>query len=194
MDQQISKLKKSRKEMSQQIALIKNMQQVQDTLTNQLNEDPNKLEKIRLDRYLKDAERIDAELQEQTLEFISPQQMVEVLKDIIRQERGLRLVSLESLDVEDPVTDPQIEFEKPETSGNESDSPVAPGHSGAYLHTMELKFKGDYMSAMNYLARLEKLEWKFIWKSLSIKLEDYPVTNVELQLQTLGLTEGWIGV
>ncbi len=199
MDQQIADLKASRKQVSQQTTVIKNMQQVQKNLTGKLNADPNHAEQVRLERYLNEAKRIDKELREQTLEFISPKRMVEVLRDVIRQEGGLRLVSLESIDPEDPLANVEVN-----STGGESDATSdaetnaskseASRHSGAYLHTIKLKFKGDYLSAMRYLERLELLEWRFIWKSLSIRLEDYPVTSVELHIQTLGLTEGWIGV
>lgn len=192
MDGQIADIKKISKEISQLSSDLASKQVIQTTITEQLANDPNRAEQIRLERYLSEAERIDTELREQTLEFISPQQMVDVLKDLIQQERGLRLVSLESIKPEDPLADAQEPVDA--ASASATGKSAATEHSGAYLHTLALKFKGDYLSAMHYIQRLESLQWRFIWKSLSIELEDYPVTSVELQLQTLGLTEGWIGV
>ncbi|MBN1378525.1 MAG: hypothetical protein JXA04_04765 [Gammaproteobacteria bacterium] len=195
MDQQIAEIQNIRKEIGQQSSSITSMQLVQKSMVEQLASDPNKAEQIRLDRYLAEAARIDKELREQTLEFISPQQMIDVLKDLIQKESGLRLVSLESVKPEDPLADMEKELAGSNTSqpqAKEASKTAEP--SGAYLHTLKLNFKGDYLSAMHYIQRLESLQWRFIWKSLSIQLEDYPVTNVELQLQTFGLTEGWIGV
>lgn len=196
MDRQIADIKSAKKEIDTQSSGINSLQIIQKTMTDQLASDPNREQQMRLERYLGEAERIDQQLREQTLEFISPQQMVEVLKDLIRQQSGLRLVSLESIEPEDPLTaalnQEDVTRNTATSKGKKDGEPIEP--SGAYLHTLELKFKGDYLSAMRYIKQLESLEWRFIWKSLSIQLEKYPVTSVELQLQTLGLSDGWIGV
>ena len=192
LDQQAAEISSLKKAIDQETSAIQSMQLIQKSISEQLASDPNRAEQLRLERYRAEAERIDKELSERTLEFISPQQMVEVLKDLIRKEQGLRLVSLESIPPEDPLQDMKDGAGEPE-SGAESKSAVEEP-SGAYLHTLQLRFRGDYINAMRYIQHLESLQWRFIWKSVSIQLEEYPVTNVELQLQTLGLTEGWIGV
>jgi MSHA biogenesis protein MshJ len=192
MDEQIADIRNTDKEIDKLSADFAVAQAMQQALTAQLADDPNRAEQIRLERYQREAERIDNELRKQTLEFISPLQMIDVLKDLIQQEGGLQLVSLESIRPEDPLADAgEGVAETPVVAAKQS---PADKPSGAYLHTLELKFKGDYLSAMRYIQRLESLQWRLIWKSLSIELEKYPVANVELQLQTLGLTEGWIGV
>jgi MSHA biogenesis protein MshJ len=197
MDRQLADISATRKKIEQLSTEIQNLHVVQKMLTEKLSTDPNKAEQIRLERYRSEAERIDDELRQQTLEFISPQEMIEVLRGLIRKESNLRLVSLESIQPEDLLKGIPSEAdggEDNESKSKESDQPTPVEHSGAYLHTLELKFKGDYLTVMRYIQKMESLQWRFIWKSLSIQLEDYPVTHVELQLQTLGLTEGWIGV
>jgi MSHA biogenesis protein MshJ len=66
--------------------------------------------------------------------------------------------------------------------------------SMVYLHGLEMEFEGDYFSVLHYVHRLESLKWRFGWSSLAIRMEDYPVSKVRIRLETLSLTEGWIGV
>src|SRR5687767_2823639 len=49
-----------------------------DQLTQSLQADPNEQEKTRLDRYKEEMARIDEILKTKTVEFVTPQQMVEV--------------------------------------------------------------------------------------------------------------------
>lgn len=169
----------------------------QEMLRKQLSEDPNERERARMERYQAEIARIDEVLKEKTLEFISPRQMVDALKSLIEKEPGLELASLETTGPEVPSV-----TESSKQAGNTSevvedgtdkkaDSLVTPM---VYLHGLEMEFEGDYFSVLKYVRRLESLKWRFGWSSLGIRMEDYPVSKVRIRLETLSLTEGWIGV
>lgn len=160
-------------------------------LRTQVAQDPNIIEHQRLQRYKDEIERIDEVLKEKTLEFISPQQMVKVLKSLIRDEDKLRLVSFESMQPKVPFEDEAAEGDSIETANSVNENPGTPM---IYLHGMEIKFKGDFFNVLNYVKRLENLDWEFAWNAFTITLEKYPTTDVYLRLETLSMTEGWIGV
>lgn len=156
-------------------------------LQSRLADDPNQQLKLRLERYRGEIERVDALLKEKTLEFITPRQMVAVLRSLLQAESGLRLVKMESLPPTDPLAGEDDAGGKEAQAGDSR-------RSGAYLHPVELQFRGDYLAVLRYIREIEGLEWRFIWRSLSIELEDYPTTLVRLRLETLSQTDGWIGV
>jgi MSHA biogenesis protein MshJ len=169
----------------------------QQQLQQALQMDPNQQEKIRLERYTQEIGKMDEALKAKTLEFITPQQMVEVMKKLIGQEPGLQLVRLESTGPDKPLQEQAAEAaeagqaaaEKPETEakakGNEPN---------VYVHGLEMTFSGDFFSTLNYVKRLESLEWRFSWALVSLTLDEYPKTEIKIRLETLSLTEGWIGV
>lgn len=169
----------------------------QKMLQQQLNEDPNDRERARLARYQAELGRIDDVLKARTLEFISPRQMVGALKSLIEKEPGLKLVSLETTGPEVPVpaenSQETLEASKAGDGGDAKTGPALATPS-VYLHGLEMEFRGDYFSVLNYVRRLESLKWRFGWSSLAIRLDDYPATKVRIRLETLSLTEGWIGV
>jgi MSHA biogenesis protein MshJ len=157
----------------------------QQALTASLSQDPNQREKARLERYTAEISGMEATLKTKTVEFISPRQMVEVLENLIRREPGLQLVSLETL--------------PPETSmfsidASATDTPEKTLAPLVYLHGLEMEFRGDYFSVLNYVRHLESLTWRFGWSSLEIRMDKYPASVVKVRLETMSLTEGWIGV
>lgn len=169
----------------------------QEMLRKQLNEDPNDRERARMERYRAEIARIDEVLKEKTLEFISPRQMVDALKSLIEKEPGLKLVSLETFGPDVPTLEGHSDeaADATKASAVEADKTATSlTASMVYLHGLEMEFQGDYFSMLNYVRRLESLKWRFGWSSLAIRMEEYPVSKVRIRLETLSLTEGWIGV
>ncbi|HEX7026711.1 MAG TPA: hypothetical protein VF268_05675 [Gammaproteobacteria bacterium] len=187
-----------RKRLNQEFATVETQYAAetarQEMLRKQLSEDPNERERARLERYRAEIARIDDVLKEKTLEFISPPQMVDALKSLIEKEPGLQLVSLESTgpDVPSVAVDVDEAATAADVEGDNADASLAAPM--VYLHGLEMEFEGDYFSVLNYVRRLESLKWRFGWSSLAIRMENYPVSKVRIRLETLSLTEGWIGV
>ncbi len=165
---------------------------LQTGLAENLKMDPNEQEKIRLDRYSQEINRIDEILKSKTLEFVSPQQMVEVLKALIDKEPGLQLTRLESTG---PVTDKEETksiVDKALEAVTAATTETMP-EPKVYVHGLEMRFSGDYFSTMRYVKQLESLQWRFAWSSMSLTMKRYPRAEVWIRLETLSLTEGWIG-
>lgn len=188
-----------RKRLNQELATVETQHGAetarQDMLRRQLSEDPNERERMRLERYRAEIARIDEVLKEKTLEFISPRQMVEALESLIKKEPGLKLVSLESTGPDVPTVAVNVgEAGNAAADVDGGNAAAALGAPMVYLHGLEMEFEGDYFSVLNYVRRLESLKWRFGWSSLAIRMENYPVSKVRIRLETLSLTEGWIGV
>jgi MSHA biogenesis protein MshJ len=167
----------------------------QTSLTHTLQLDPNEQEKIRLDRYTQEINRIDEILKSKTLEFVSPQQMVEVLKALIDKEPGLQLTRLESTGPISPLNKSGVKKDDKQAQGAARKAETAAAMAGpqVYVHGLELRFSGDYFSTLRYVKQLESLQWRFAWSAMSLTMKQYPRAEVWIRLETLSLTEGWIG-
>ncbi len=167
-------------------------------LVKEIQEDPGLVYEAKLKRYEQEIVRIDQVLKEKTLEFISPQQMIQVLESLIQKESGLDLISLTttgSRNLLSQIKDHKKESRLPlKNDNNDFVEIYREGVPNVYMHGLKMKFEGDYISALNYVRRIESLRWRFSWSSLVISMEGYPITNVTIELETLSLNEGWIGV
>lgn len=167
---------------------------VQASLTEALRLDPDEQEKVRLERYTQEINRLDEVLKSKTIEFVSPQQMVEVLKALMEKEPGLQLTRLESTGAVSPLS---IGVKGGQVQQAVDKALVAaaaalPGPN-VYVHGLELSFTGDYFSTLRYVKQLESLQWRFAWSAMSLSMKKYPRAEVWIRLETLSLTEGWIG-
>lgn len=124
-------------------------------------------------------ERVDEVLAERTLRVISPRQMVTVLREVLGDTTGLSLVALRNLDSE-PVLS--------ESATGDGSAPRV------FRHRIELVVRGEYFALLEYLERLEGLDWQLQWDALAIETVDYPLAEATLELSTLSLAEDWIGV
>jgi MSHA biogenesis protein MshJ len=161
-----------------------------DQLTQTLQLDPNAQEKLRLERYTQEINRIDEILKTKAVEFVTPQQMVEVLETLIDKEPGLQLLSLESIDPSKPLEKGAVKPDKSKASVAPSTQQAGPN---VYVHGLELNLKGDYVSIVSYVRQLEALSWRFNWSFMSVVMNEWPKAEVKIRLETLSLTEGWIG-
>jgi len=133
-----------------------------------------------------------------TVEFIRPEQMAVVLRDMLGDESALKLIKLESLGVKPlfppPVLSPaeMTELEKnKDIAKKENKKTEGPN---IYKHGMRVEFEGDYSSTVSYLQALESMPWRFYWDNVEYQVLEYPVARIVITVHTLSLNEGWIGV
>jgi MSHA biogenesis protein MshJ len=147
--------------------------------------------------------------------FIRPKQMVDVLKGLLAEEKGLHLTSLESRPAQ-PLIHPsppaavtieqRLQAHGPsagrqqvkdqaqasdQTSKQDGDNPALPE---VYQHGLEVIFQGNYNSTLSYLKKLEQLPWKFYWEEVTYEVIKYPKAQITVRIHTLSLEKGWIGV
>lgn len=120
---------------------------------------------------------IDSDLAERTARVVSPAQMVAVVRDMVAADEALTLEALTNRGAEEIVTD---DFDE--------------GIPRVYRHRVEVVASGDYFAVLDYLRRLEDLDWQFQWDGLRIETVRYPTARVTIRLSTLSLDEDWIGV
>ncbi|MGD8379406.1 MAG: type II secretion system protein GspM [Gammaproteobacteria bacterium] len=125
---------------------------------------------------------LDRQLSQLTAGLIGPEEMTSALRAVLSHQKGLRLISVESIAAR-PL------FEQAESSKDKAGSARQP----IYTHGLRLTLEGSYLAALDYLKALEALKWRFFWDRVEIKALDYPNNRITIIVHTLSLREGWIG-
>jgi MSHA biogenesis protein MshJ len=121
---------------------------------------------------------VNAELGAASAQLLPPQRVVAVLRDVLAEQRGLELLSLRNL-APLPLVPP-----------DNASTPAA----GPFLHPVEITVAGGYLDVLAYLKALERLPWRFYWRSLDLTVDKYPRNVVRLEIATLGTQAEWLGV
>ena len=116
-----------------------------------------------------------------TTDLVDPAQMRFVLEDLIRQQSGLKLISMSNLDVQPLVEEDEAE----------ADASTRPN---LYRHGLMLIMEGPFLACLDYLRAVESLPWQLYWGRLELEARDYPLNRILIELHTLSLDEEWIGV
>lgn len=132
---------------------------------------------------------LDSDLRAAAQGYVAPDQMTELLRQILADQQGLKLISLANLPVESlsqpAVPSPAV---APNTINTEHKDP------GPFLHPVELVVDGDYASLVTYLRALESLPWRIHWQQLELKTGDYPLNRVRIVIGALSLSPDWIRI
>lgn len=154
------------------------------SLMTRLADDPNA-------ELLKEHSRLQAKLDElkevielRLSDMIAPELMVDVMRKVLSDYKGLRLISAKNLPVE-PL--------KLDAKKQTKDQPKPEQESVLFSHRFEMVLSGDYFQTLSFLQSLESMKG-FYWNLLKYEVNDYPTGKITLQLSTLSLEEEWIGV
>ncbi|MBS9957662.1 type II secretion system protein GspM [Vibrio alginolyticus] len=142
----------------------------------QLKKDPNAEIDRAISNLLAESQHLSMQLAEIIEHLITPSQMAELLENVLEQQSGIHLLSLQTLPSE-PITEDK----------------EASQYSGYYVHPVRMELTGDYFSIANYLNKLESLPTSYYWRSFSYKVEEYPKAKLVLEVYTLGSREEFIG-
>ncbi|HHF3030037.1 TPA: type II secretion system protein GspM [Vibrio diabolicus] len=142
----------------------------------QLKKAPNAEIDRAISNLLTESQHLSMQLAEIIEHLITPSQMAELLENVLEQQSGIHLLSLQTLPSE-PITEDK----------------EASQYSGYYVHPVRMELTGDYFSIANYLNKLESLPASYYWRSFSYKVEEYPKAKLVLEVYTLGSREEFIG-
>lgn len=120
-------------------------------------------------------------------EFISPRQMARALEELLSQHREMALINLKTLP-------PTKLFDGRENDEQDLDKDTLQDLPVVYRHGLSLEIEGRYFDTLKYLKALEALSWRFYWDAVDYQVKDYPLARVKIDVYTLSLEEGWLGV
>jgi len=160
-----------------------------------LKQDPDKETRDRIAALGQQIEAQDQLLRASSSDLISPREMAHVLEDVLKENRDLSLLRIQSgksIPVYEEGTEPEPKNKKPAAKSIEDDSeePLGPL---AYMHPLTIEFQGSFDQTLAYLQAVEGLQWQLFWKGILLQTDEYPRANIKLQVYTLSLDAGWIG-
>ncbi len=127
---------------------------------------------------------LDDEITKYAATLVSPDEMPGLLQ-VLLAGQSLQLIRMSNIDPV-PMMD-RVERESEEvTSINQ--------RKDLYRHGISMQLRGNYHEVIGYLAKLEAQSWKLIWHSMKYEVIDYPIGELDLQLQTLSTEKHWLGV
>ena len=131
---------------------------------------------------------LDHEINSAAQGYVAPEQMNELLRALLAEQHGLKLVSLANLPVES--------LSRPDgaKADGKTDNPIAAEDRGPFLHPVEIVVEGDYASVVAYLRAVEGLPWRIHWRKLELVAGQYPVNRVTLVIGALSLSPDWMSV
>lgn len=190
-------------QLARQQAISKNLVQTQ-TVTNALqtqiqslvrarSADPDAPLRERMAKLQAESADADRVLQEIQSGLIAPLQMPDLLDDILRRNRGLRLVSLKTLPVENLAAAPDTKA----ASGGETEKPApadAASVPAVYKHGVEIAVQGSYLDLLRYLRAMEASPWRMFWGKADLIADTYPKATLTLRLHTLSLDKAWLAI
>ncbi len=160
---------------------LQSLQQQTETLSAELAADPNEQLRQRARQLQQRLDRLDQDLEELTTGLISPQAMVALLREMLAEHDGVRLVA--------------VSHEDPRSVSVAGEAPAeGEGPTGLFAHGVRVTVTGEFGDIFAYLHALENLDERLGWRAMRYEVEAWPRARVEISLQTLSLYEEWLGV
>ena len=159
-------------------------------------EDPDKFANDRLAVISRTQARLQDEINELAGDFVTPNEMTNILTSVLERQAGLELVSFGNQSAT-PLREGVSNVAEllAATGAVNLDDVVTTGVSGqVYEHGLVIEFEGDFFNTLRYLRFLEDITGSFFWDSISFRQLDWPNAHITLEIHTLSTNQGFIGV
>lgn len=153
--------------------------------------DPDEVKRRYREELRKQIAEIDGKLQGLQKQLVPPDQVAGLLEGVLARERGLALVSLRKLPVQQFQTGGKA---AQKGDGKAADKGAASGERSIYQHSFEIEVEGTYAELHGYLARLEKLPWQLFWGKAVLDAGRHPRLKLTLTVHTLSMNKDWLVV
>lgn len=173
-------LKKQQAQLQQQLTNSKTELATQQQLAIQLQarslDNPKISQQKRLESLKVQYQQLLIKISQLDKKFVPPELMAKVLNDLLKQDKQLSLIKLDTL--------------PPHTLLEVSKQSLHP----IYKHGLVLQFSGNYPATLKYLTTLEAMPWNFVWDSVDYQVKNYPQAEITLRIYTLSLKKDWLDV
>ena len=177
LEPQISKQKALSQQIMQKQSQIKSMQTQIQALQETRTVDPDTANRAKLESLRIQLVQLKALLQVKQQQLIPPEKIAGLLEEMLNRNQHLQLISLRSL---------------PPSTVTAGDEQSISAEREFFKHGVEISLRGSYFDLVDYLAQLEKLPTQIFWGKASLKVEDYPTSQLTLTLYTLSLDKVWL--
>ena len=177
--------------IEQQSASATEMQTQVLLLQQQLQVDPDARAKAEIAALMAEQQMLEKDLLAVGQSLVPPEQMNDLLEQLLARHRGLRLVSLKTMK-------PQSVMGEPEKDGAAAAAPrkeqVADQRFDLYRHGVEIRIEGSFAELQAYLVQLEELKERLLWGYLQYEVGEYPKAEMSLMVYTLSADRTWLAL
>jgi len=165
---------------------LERIREQQQAIVNRASIDPDAQTRKEIEVLQSAMTVLDARLREMTVNLVDPARMAAVLEDVLTRQTNLKLVRVESLTPTTLTTN---------TEATEAEQNTEEGkYPNVYQHSLRVVFEGSYLETIDYMKQVEALSQQFYWGSVDFSVQDFPRARVTITVNTLSLSEAWIGV
>ncbi|MBT8449593.1 MAG: type II secretion system protein M [Gammaproteobacteria bacterium] len=184
----IQPMRDQRALFEQQINTVRSQQadfaQQQEELVVQIESDPAMVMQRQIEGLEKSIDTNEVRLKEFTTSLVTPVEMSNMLRELVNQNKGLKLIELENQAVAPLIDD----AENQEDMANENETEF-----GLFRHPVKVIFEGNYKDTLAYVQKLENIDNKFYWQRFDYQVLEYPKARVTINIYTLSTQQWWIG-
>jgi len=166
----------------QTVAINNDIHSLNDTaqaIQQRLAQGVHQKSRHKLQQLKTELEQVRQTLQQKTHSLIEPDDMFELMQQMIFAESKLKLTGIRRKQVQ-PLFSEGKEFDSTQPE--------------IYRHIMQISFDGRYLDVLKYIQKLEQLDWQLIWDSIELRSGDYPQIHVSIEISTLSDTRSWVGL
>lgn len=168
------------------------LQQQIDEVQQALSVDPDQQLQQNIDGMLAAEQQLLTQIRSVTGRYISGEQMVQLLQDVLNQQQNVRLIALENL----PAKAVMLPGAVPGAAAGDN---LAVGNTTGtkpllYRHGTKLTFAGHYAGLQQLLQRLEQLPWQLHWRTLDYQVKEYPQAELQLELETVSEYDSYLKI
>lgn len=179
-------LQTSKQQQKMTLGQMAQLQQQVDAVLQVLNSDPNEQVRSQISERQQQREQLNRQIKQLTGRYVSPEQMLPLLQDVLKSSPGVKLTQLRSLKPEvlkiGAATSAPTSAPAPVTQANTAPAAATPQ---LYLHKTEIIFSGQYAQLQQLLQQLERLPWQLHWHQLEYKVSEHPQAELRLELETI---------
>ena len=185
----IAPLEQQRKQLSSQLQQARTKIKAGEMVLNSgsAQTDPDAVKRRYRDELRRQIAEIDGKLQSLQKQLVPPDQVTRLLDGVLSRDRGLALISLRKLPVQQFRTAAVAA-----KSGTKPDQPSVQVNRSIYQHSFEIEVEGSYAELHGYLSRLEKLPWQLFWGKAVLNADHHPRLRLALTVHTLSLSKAWL--
>jgi len=162
-----------------------------EELSRHQNNSPDKSERRLLEDLREEITLGQEALMQATVDLITPQQIPDILQQVLNRSDGLSLIRLQGLGAV-PLLGNEDADAPPSQAPSASDK--TGNLSAAYQHGMQIEFRGGFLETLAYINALEDMERGFFWESIDYRVTEYPLAVTTLTLYTISLDSHWISI
>ncbi|WP_417658662.1 hypothetical protein [Pseudidiomarina sp.] len=162
-----------RTQQQRQQALIEQIEQEVAAVDTRLAGDPQAAQRSRLEQLQQRLVQVNQQLNQEA-NYVSAADNRALLKALLNQARGVKVVSAQALPAEQVYQDTET-----------TDAAI-------YRHHLQLVITGNYFALTNYLQQLEQLDWSFYWQRLDYKVLQAPEAEATIEIYTISLERDYV--